>query len=295
MADVELNPLAAPVWGAAMARHEARLGPVLDPYLAAKRRGAKDPVLDFMFEYYPFRPVWLRRWSPGVGVLLEGPGSEVFLERHVGYVARGHGVYLEPQGIPEGRREGLRWILALLQSTRERLPVWGCYGLHEWAMVYGLEADAVRHAQLPLRLSPGAIAAAVDERPLSCTHYDAFRFFTPAAKPRNRHALSHANRMVHEQPGCLHANMDIYRWAFKAYPWVDSGLIADAFFLARQIRTVDMRASPYDLTAQGLAPIAVETPAGRRQYQEYQRHFYTAAQPLRDRLIKALENVMARW
>ncbi|MGF1526445.1 MAG: 3-methyladenine DNA glycosylase [Candidatus Competibacterales bacterium] len=287
--------LDATAWGEAMARHEARLAPVLDPYLAARRRGVKDPVLDFLFEYYPFRPVWLRRWSPGVGVVLVGPGREGFLARHEAYVSGESGVYLEPRRVPERRREGVRWMVALLKATRGRPPVGGCYGFHEWAMVYGLEAGAVRPAQLPLRLSPTAIAAAVEARALVCTHYDAFRFFTPAAQPRNRHALSHANRLAHEQPGCLHANMDLYRWAFKAYPWVGSELIADAFFLARQIRTVDMRASPYDLTAWGLDPIAVETPWGRREYQAHQRRFYRAAQPLRDRLIQALEDLMAPW
>ena len=57
-----------------------------------------------------------------------------------------------------------------------------------------------------------------------------------------------------EQPGCLHAGMDVYKWAFKLTPLVPSDLVADAFDLAREIRVLDMEASPYDLRELGYDP-----------------------------------------
>ena len=95
-----------------------------------------------------------------------------------------------------------------------------------------------------------------------------------------------------EQPGCLHANMDLYRWAFKLYPWVPSTLIADAFLLACRIREVDMRASPYDLNDLGYAPIPIETPEGQRMYQRHQQQFAAEAAPLRQRLLEAVEALL---
>ena len=45
-----------------------------------------------------------------------------------------------------------------------------------------------------------------------------------------------------EQPGCLHAGMDLYKHAYRLTPLVASELVADCFELARDIRVLDMRA-----------------------------------------------------
>ena len=58
-----------------------------------------------------------------------------------------------------------------------------------------------------------------------------------------------------EQPGCLHANMDLYKWAGKLAPFTPGDLLLDCFELARDIRELDMRASPYDLSGLGHAPL----------------------------------------
>jgi hypothetical protein len=126
-----------------------------------------------------------------------------------------------------------------------------------------------------------------------CTHFDAFRFFTPEARPLNRIQPSFEAMPELEQPGCLHTNMDLYRWAFKLYPWVPGALIADAFLLAVRIREVDMRASPYDLRGLGYAPICIETPEGRREYRAYQQQFAEASAPLRARLLDRCEDLLA--
>jgi hypothetical protein len=71
-------------------------------------------------------------------------------------------------------------------------------------------------------------------------------------------------------------------------PAVPSDLVVDAFELARAIREVDMRASPYDLTDLGLAPIRIETAAGKAQYVAAQRGFAERAQTLRRRLLSVV-------
>ena len=124
----------------------------------------------------------------------------------------------------------------------------------------------------------------VESLPLRCTHFDAYRFFTPPARPRNTTRLTRTGQVATEQPGCLHANMDLYRWAYKLAPFTPSELVADCFALAREIRAVDMRASPYDLEAIGYEPIRVETTAGRAEYARLQRDFAERAAALRDRL-----------
>jgi hypothetical protein len=88
--------------------------------------------------------------------------------------------------------------------------------------------------------------------------------------------------------------MDLYKWAFKLAPWCPSDLIADTFELARDIRELDMRASPYDLTSHGYSPVPIETPEGRAQYEKYQREFAERARPLRQRLICLCKALLPR-
>ena len=84
---------------------------------------------------------------------------------------------------------------------------------------------------------------------------------------------------TYEQPGCLHATMDLYKHAFRLCPLVGSDLVADCFELAWDVRTVDMRAAPYDLAAWGLEPIRIETPEGKQEYAALQRSFADRARP----------------
>ena len=153
-------------------------------------------------------------------------------------------------------------------------------------MVYRQSPDEIRHAAWPLRLSPADIAAVVESTPLRCTHFDAFRFYTSQARPLNVVQPTRATQADLEQPGCLHATMDLYKWCFRAYPAVGSDLTADCFALAREVRAVDMRASPYDFEELGYAPIPIETSEGRAEYVEHQRDFAARGAPLRRRLLE---------
>jgi hypothetical protein len=203
------------------------------------------------------------------------------------------GVTLRPDALPEKRRPFVTWLRGLLAATADRPGHFGCFGLHEWAMVYRQTPDEVRHNQHPLRFPPDELARIVEARPLACTHFDAFRFFTAPARPLNRAPLARETAVEHEQPACLHANMDLYKWAYKLAPLAPAELLADCFALARDIRELDMRASPYDLAALGYAPVKIETPEGRADYERAQRGFAELARPLRARLLALCDTLLA--
>jgi len=279
-------------WLARRAAHERRVRVWTDPHQARQCRGEKHPVEDFLFEYYRFRASWLRRWHPGPDVVLLGEAARDYLQWPE-YHGRDGGVSLDTAAFEPKRRESLAWILSLLRSTAGRVPQFACYGLHEWAMVYRQTPDEVRHNQWPLRFPPDELARIVEAQPVRCSHFDAFRFFTAPARPLNRLQPERATTAQFEQRGCLHANMDLYKWAFKLAPFTPSELTADCFALARDIREVDMRASPYDFRSLRYAPIAIETPEGRAKYEAHQRDFAERSQPFRARLIALCERLLA--
>jgi hypothetical protein len=277
-------------WLARQQDHEARVRLWTDPQQARASRGEQHPVYDFLFEYYSFRAAWLRRWHPGPDVVLTGDRAREFL-RWSEYQETADGVILSA-ALPEHRQKFVAWLRELLVTTAERPALFGCFGLHEWAMVYRQTPEEVRHTSHPMRFSPDELARIVEASPLRCTHFDAFRFFTAPAAPLNKVQLTRPAMLQNEQRGCLHANMDLYKWAFKLAPFTPSELIADCFALARDIREIDMRASPYDLRALGFAPIPVETETGRAEYEQHQRAFAKRGQPLRERLRKLCERLL---
>jgi hypothetical protein len=282
--------LAEPEWLGRRWAHETRVRAWTDPHQARTARGEKHPVYDFLFEYYRFRPAWLRRWHPGPDVVLLGGAAREFLRWPEYHEADG-GVALNPAALP--RRESVAWMLNLLRVTAERPPAFGCFGLHEWAMVYRQTPEEVRHNAWPLRFPPEELVRIVEAQPVRCSHFDAFRFFTAPARPLNRLQPERATVPQLEQRGCLHANMDLYKWAFKLAPFTPGELVADCFALARDIREIDMRASPYDLARLGFAPIRIETPEGRAEYEQNQRDFAERSQPLRARLIALCERLLS--
>jgi hypothetical protein len=126
---------------------------------------------------------------------------------------------------------------------------------------------------------------------LRCTHIDAFRFFTPAAAPLNSLEPTRASQPDLEQPGCLHAAMDLYKLAGWFSPLVGSDLLMDCFENAARARRLDMQASPYDVSAFGLPAIRVETPEGRREYVAAQQDLMEATGPLRATLLGVLSDL----
>ena len=284
-------PLAPAEWHALAHAHRDRAEAHTLPVRQRRARGERDPVGDFLFQYYPYPPARLERWHPGLGVRLRvSPGWEKSFNPEIHH--HQHGVIaLDPAALAEKQAARIGWIRELLTATRDRPPNFACHGMHEWAMVY--QADDVRHAgSVPLRLPQAEIDAIVRSRPIACSHHDAFRFFAHGARPLNRLQPSFDTRIAHEQPACIHANMDLYKWAQKLMPWCGSAVLLDAFELACQLREIDMRASPYDLRAHGLAPIHIETADGRREYEAHQRRLANHARPLRQRLIDICERLL---
>jgi hypothetical protein len=276
-----MQRLPEPVWRQLLAQHRARLASFANERLDRMARCEKHPVRDFLFEYYSYRPAHLLKWSPGVNVLLEN-AKPVDIEWK-DFQPRECGMILPAETFPKHRASFVRWALAYLESIAARPPVFGCFGLHEWAMVY--RTQDVRHSRTPLRLTPSEIATVVETEDLCCTHFDAYRFFTPAAEPRNRIQLNRDVTDQFDQRGCVHVTMDLYRYAHKLSPWVSGELIADTFELAWRARELDMRASPYDLAEHGLRPIRIETRDGKEEYVEQQRALAADSVPLRERLI----------
>lgn len=283
--------LAEAEWLARRSAHVRRVTAWTGPHRERKAHGEKHPVLDFLFSYYSHRPSRLERWHPGLGVVLTGPRARDYLDRR-GYVETGDGVTVDPAGFTAARRHTAEFVFGLLSASGRRAPRLGCFGLHEWAMLYRASADDIRHAGWPLRLGRTGTDAVVESLPLRCTHYDAFRFFTDPARPLNMTTPTRERQFELEQPGCLHNNMDLFKWAYKLDPFVPSELLADCFELALHIRELDMRASPYDLSALGYSPVAIETAAGRAAYARMQAEFTERAAPLREALIEICRELL---
>jgi len=278
-------------WQRRKAAHEARVQPWVRPHLERRRDGVPHPVQDFLFSYYSQRPAALLRWHPGYGVRLPAQAAEE-LAGLKGYRVDGEGVCVSSDHV-RSQRVLLTTLHRLLTATAGRAPQLGCFGMHEWAMVYRLDQDDVRHASWQLRLGAAGTDEVVESHRIACSHFDAFRFFTEDARPRNTLQPGRDDRAELEQPGCLHAGMDLYKHAFRLTPMVCSDLVADCFELARDIRVLDMRASPYDLAGLGYEPVRVETPAGKQTYAAAQREFAERGAPLRARLVVECERLLA--
>ncbi|WP_246004939.1 3-methyladenine DNA glycosylase [Nocardioides marmorisolisilvae] len=315
-------------WSERARAHADRVDVWIQPHLARRLRGEKHPVHDFLFTYYSQRPTALRRWHPGYGVqladapeyaalkgysraspvapassldeLVETPVTISSLDELVETPVTISQRYLDSQ------RPVLERIRTLLAATLGRPANLGCFGLHEWAMVYrgnpaasGAE-NAMRH-DWPLRLGGPATDEVVENHRIGCSHFDAFRFFTEPARPLNTLHPGREDRPDFEQPGCLHAGMDLYKHAFRLTPLIPSELVADAFALAWDIRILDMRAAPYDFTGVTLdptgepwSPVSIETAEGKATYAAAQRGFAERGAPIRERLVAECDRLLAQ-
>lgn len=282
--------LDAEAWMALASAHAERADALTVGHRARRSTGTRHPIDDFLYDYYGTKPSLLRRWHPGPGTVLaaspEGPAPHGtwrwYTTDHDGAVTLHVDAFLADRG------DTVRYVLALLEATASRPAHTACFGLHEWAMVYHQDDARRRHA-LPLRLGRAGTDAVVDSHPIRCSHIDAYRFFTPDAVPLNRAVLTRESQVEHEQPGCLHANMDLVKWASKLGPAVPGTLVLDCFELARDVRTLDMQASPYDVSSLGEDTVAIETAEGKDEYVARQRVFAERAARLRRRLIDAAQ------
>lgn len=280
-----LTRLSEAEWRSRERAHAERADALTAAHRDRKTRGESHPIEDFLFTYYTTTPGQLRRWHPGAGVSLAGAGSERASWRHY----RGDTDAAVDLTAYFAKRSGtVDYVESLLERTLDRPPRYGCFGLHEWAMVYRMTPEQLRHRGLELRIGHAATDAVVDAHPIVCTHFDAYRFFTDAAAPLNELTPTRETQRDLEQSGCLHAGMDVYKWAAKLGSIVPGEVLLDAFELASEIRRVDMRASPYDVSGYGLAAIPIETRAGKREYAAIQRGFAERGDALRRRVLAAI-------
>ncbi|MGN7950370.1 3-methyladenine DNA glycosylase [Microbacterium sp. 22215] len=271
------------VWLERERAHQERADALTSAHRERASRREKHPVWDFLFTYYSYKPAQLRRWHPGAGVELE-EAPERLSWRWYSPGSSEHSAVPDAATFAGEKSELAALIERMLRRTASRPGQFGCFGLHEWAMVY--HADEHRHP-VPLRLGQAGTDAVVENHDLRCTHFDAFRFFTPEAVPRNRTELTRDEQSLFEQPGCLHAGMDLYKWALKLGPLVPGELLLDAFELARDIRLLDMQAAPYDLSAWDVIPVPIETAEGKAEYVRQQRVFADRGTRLRGELLQA--------
>ncbi|MGN7859138.1 3-methyladenine DNA glycosylase [Microbacterium sp. 22303] len=273
-------------WSARADAHAERADALTAEHRARQARREKHPVHDFLFTYYGYKPGQLRRWHPGAGVVLEDASERAEWRWYSPAPAAvpGSAVMPDAAAFAAEKPELARLVHAMLARTAARAGQFGCFGLHEWAMVY--RTPEHRH-EVPLRLGQAGTDAVVEQGELRCTHIDAYRFFTPEAVPRNRLAPTRKTQPLLEQPGCLHAGMDVYKWAMKLGPLVEGEILLDAFELARDIRILDMEAAPYDLSDWGVEPVRIETAEGKAEYVRRQREFAERGNTLRARILEA--------
>ncbi|SEB59038.1 hypothetical protein SAMN04489806_1207 [Paramicrobacterium humi] len=278
--------LAASEWRAREAAHQQRADALTAGWRSRQQSGEQHPIDDFLFTYYSYKPSILRRWHPGAGIeLTDAAGAPRATWKWYVPGAEPGSVRVDAAAFLHAKRASVEAICRILEKTAARPGQFGCFGLHEWAMVYRQREH--RHA-VPLRLGQEQTDAVVEGHRIQCSHFDAFRFFTPEAVPLNRLQPTREAQSELEQPGCLHAGMDVYKWAIKLGPLVPGEVLLGAFELARDIRWLDMAASPYDVSAWGAEPVAIETPAGKAEYVRRQREFAERSNALRLRVLDAV-------
>lgn len=281
-------------WRARANQQLARASEWTNPYRERRANGKLHPIYDFLFIYYRLKPSQLDGWHPGIGVGLIGAcNTSAFSERYYGSIDKI--VSINPQKMDTSTRHRLEMVLRLSKIVAGRTARFGCFGMHEWAMVYRGDCEGeIRHREsLPLRLPQDQIDTYVRSQPIACSHYDAFRFFSEPAQTFNRLQPNKDTRIENEQSGCLHTNMDLYKLCGQCMPWIGSDLLWKSFELAIRARQLDMQASPYDCQSLGFAPVKIETEAGREEYEQRQRELREQARPIREELIVRLEAILA--
>ena len=145
---------------------------------------------DFLFTYYSLRPRQLRRWHPGFGVVLEPAGRRRRYLDRTGYDRIRQRVTVGREHLRSPRRHR-RFIADCCAPPPAAPPGLNCFGLHEWAMVYRSPTSGTTGPSAAGRRRHRRV---VESMPLRCTHFDAYRFFTEPAAPRNAERADAANR-----------------------------------------------------------------------------------------------------
>jgi len=285
------------------------------------------PIYNFLHTYYRYPIADLKKYSPGMNVILDDINDndidKYFIRKYLYQEKENSNSYIYKPIIPLQADGSKGWIninrvKTILENTINRTPNFACFGLHEWAMLYSgrvntleasssssiyhkkngniinLEKPLDKHQDVPLRVTQNAIDDIVEGIGLHCTHYDAFRFFHPRSQPFNDvNPLTRETQHEYETPACVHASMDLFKYAYQIYPFIDSELLIDSIQLALACRKVDMLASPYDVSQYvNDEPIRVETSEGRKAYILEQEKLIERAAPIRQKLLALYSEVL---
>ena len=287
----------------------------------------KHPIYNFLIEYYGLKGTKgvrrLMRWSPNPGLLVEQTQhqqQQKQQEQYSGILLEGameddfsstlhlkgaticeEGVIYSPElffgGRQQGNNDAFYWYQSILQQTLDADPILHCYGLHEWAMQYQPDGappppSAKYQKHLPLRVSRQVLNETVERKGISCTHVDALRFFAQPALPLNKYGgpLERIDQKRLEQPGCVHATMDLLKMTLKLQPFCDAELLRSVLGIALEARELDVAASPYDASQYDVSVIPIETSEGRAEYKRRQTALMKKADPIRRELLKAYDN-----
>jgi hypothetical protein len=152
---------------------------------------SSNPIYNFLFRYYFWKPSSVATFSPGWNRILLGANPCDVTHgggQRAPFNWRDRGLYFDGSCCRRETLEGFEKTLDLLRKTESRPPTLSCFGMHEWAMLYSPPSVEVtasvpsRHQGLPLRLSQELLNSVVEERaPLRCSHFDAYRFFAQEA------------------------------------------------------------------------------------------------------------------
>ena len=138
----------ASTWKFDAADHIRRMDDLLYPpgeSLKARTHLVKQhPIYNFIHTYYRYSTQNIKKYSPGLGIMLTDFDQENILdntylnEKYIKTTSSGSFYELPKNDAPDST---FGWITLsktrdILYSTATRQPFFGCFGLHEWAMLY---------------------------------------------------------------------------------------------------------------------------------------------------------------
>ncbi len=127
-----------------------------EAHLAKERRSRHEPhpVHDFLFQYYMYSPGKLETWHPAPSESLEDTPDARERFRPPEYRAADGVIRRDLGALSHEGREQLSLVANVLAATQSRPANFGCYGVHEWAMVY--RGHDIRHAGVSNSTGPSA-------------------------------------------------------------------------------------------------------------------------------------------
>lgn len=127
--------------------------------------------------------------------------------------------------------------------------------------------------------------------------------------------LTRTDQLHLEQKACLHANMDLFKIAWRIQPFISSKILVESLIAALQARTLDVEASPYDVSGYvgldwnyenvttdndlpmpkgtvKLGAVKVESEEGRKEYQQRQFQVMKRGEAARTKLLTAYNDFL---